>query len=168
MSHLTSKMTIWIDLDNSPHVPFFVPIIEELEERGYAIILTARDTFQVLGLADRYKLKYVKVGRHYGANKLLKILGTLWRAVQLARVVLKHKPDVSLSHGSRPLILLSTVLRVPTILLFDYEHAKSLTFVKPTLGVAPEVLSSSRLSEQFRKGLRLYSGIKEDVYVPSF
>lgn len=168
MSHLRPKMTIWIDLDNSPHVPFFVPIIKELEERGYAITLTARDTFQVLGLADRYKLKYEKVGRHYGANKLLKIIGTLWRAVQLVPVVLKHKPGVSLSHGSRPLILLSTVLRIPTILLFDYEHAKSLTFVKPTLGVAPEVVGDPRLNEQFRRGLRLYSGIKEDVYVPSF
>lgn len=24
---------VWIDLDNSPHVPFFRPIIEELEAR---------------------------------------------------------------------------------------------------------------------------------------
>jgi predicted glycosyltransferase len=31
---------IWIDLDNSPYVPFFVPIIAELEKCGYEIILT--------------------------------------------------------------------------------------------------------------------------------
>lgn len=38
---------IWIDLDNSPQVPFFRPTIGELWERGYSLILTARDAFQV-------------------------------------------------------------------------------------------------------------------------
>lgn len=168
MDSLKRSKLIWIDLDNSPHVPLFVPIIKELEERGHTIVLTARDTFQVLGLADRYKLQYEKVGRHYGANKLLKILGTLWRAVQLARVILKHKPDVSLSHGSRPLILASWVFRIPTILMFDYEHAAFLPFIKPAIGIAPESIGDAGLACKFKHGLRLYSGIKEDVYVPSF
>ena len=35
---------VWIDLDNSPHVPFFRPIIEELNKRGYETLLTARNT----------------------------------------------------------------------------------------------------------------------------
>ena len=38
---------IWIDLDNSPHVPFFIPIIDELQKHGYAVVLTARDSYQV-------------------------------------------------------------------------------------------------------------------------
>jgi len=33
---------IWIDLDNSPHVPFFSPIIKRLESLGYQVRLTAR------------------------------------------------------------------------------------------------------------------------------
>ncbi|NGZ09614.1 MAG: DUF354 domain-containing protein [Nitrospira sp. LK70] len=162
------RKKIWIDLDNSPHVPLFVPIIKELEERGHTIILTTRDTFQVLGLADRYKLKYEKVGRHYGANKLLKVIGTIWRSIQLCRVVLKEKPDISLSHGSRPLVLLSSVLSIPTILMFDYEYATMLPIIKPELGIAPEVIRNPRIANHFRRGLRTYSGIKEDVYVPSF
>ena len=28
---------VWIDLDNTPHVPFFKPIIEELEKRGHEV-----------------------------------------------------------------------------------------------------------------------------------
>ena len=71
MSCSQPKKTIWIDLDNSPHVPFFFPIIKELEKSGHSVILTARDTFQVIGLADYYKLNYTKVGKHYGANKFL-------------------------------------------------------------------------------------------------
>ena len=41
------KGKIWIDLDNSPHVPFFSPIVEELEKCGYSVMLTVRDCFQV-------------------------------------------------------------------------------------------------------------------------
>jgi predicted glycosyltransferase len=149
-------------------VPFFFPIIKELEKKGHSVILTARDTFQVIELADYYKLNYKKVGKHYGANKLLKILGMIWRSVQLARVVLKDKPDISLSHGSRSLILLSWVLGIPTVLILDYEHAKMLPFIKPTLGIVPEVIDSPRIAKHFKRGLRVYSGIKEDVYVPSF
>jgi len=163
-----TKRTIWIDLDNSPHVPFFVPIINELEKKGHRVVLTARDTFQVLGLADYYKLDYARVGKHYGANKLLKILGTMWRSAQLAQVILKHKPDISLSHGSRSLILLSSVLRIPTILLFDYEHATRLPGIRPILGIAPEVIEASRIAKQFQRGIRTYDGLKEDVYVASF
>ena len=38
---------IWIDIDNSPHVPFFLPIIEELRKKGFEVDLTARDMYQV-------------------------------------------------------------------------------------------------------------------------
>ncbi|MBN1479177.1 DUF354 domain-containing protein [candidate division KSB1 bacterium] len=38
---------IWIDLDNSPHVPFFSPITAELQRRGYKLVLTARNAYQV-------------------------------------------------------------------------------------------------------------------------
>jgi uncharacterized protein len=167
MSQRNGKM-IWIDLDNSPHVPFFTPIIKQLEERGHHVILTARDTFQVLGLADSHKLNYTTVGKHYGASKLLKVMGTVWRSVQLARVILQRRPDISISHGSRSLILLSSLLGIPTILLFDYEYAKRLPFIKPTLGIAPEALDNPQIGRQFSNGLRLYSGIKEDIYVPGF
>ena len=57
---------IWIDLDNSPHVPFFAPIIDELQQRDYSVVLTARDCFQVRGLIDLYRLKCKIVGHHSG------------------------------------------------------------------------------------------------------
>src|SRR5688572_30640886 len=110
-------MKIWIDLDNSPHVPFFIPIVCELEKLGHRVFLTTRDCFQVCGLADRHGLKYKRIGTHYGANKLLKVIGTLWRSLQLLATVIRERPDMSMSHGSRPLVLLSSLLRIPTILL---------------------------------------------------
>jgi len=71
----TGKPKIWLDLDNSPHVPFFVPIIAELEKRGYSIALTARDCFQVRELAELFHLNYKLVGRHNGKSKIRKAFG---------------------------------------------------------------------------------------------
>lgn len=159
---------IWIDMDNSPHVPFFIPIVRELEKRGHRVIISTRDCFQVCGLADYYGLAHRKIGRHYGANKALKVLGTVWRSLRLAPMVLRERPDLSLSHGSRSLIILSSLLRIPTVLMFDYEYARSLPFIRPALGIAPEVISSPEIERHFRRGLRGYRGLKEDVYVSSF
>ena len=68
-----AKGKIWIDLDNSPHVPFFAPIVEELEKRGYPLVITARDCFQVRELADLFHLNYRLIGRHSGKSKIRKI-----------------------------------------------------------------------------------------------
>jgi hypothetical protein len=48
---------IWIDLDNTPHVPFFKPLIRELDSRGHRVVLTARDAFQVCELATQADLR---------------------------------------------------------------------------------------------------------------
>src|SRR5262245_3869329 len=100
---------IWIDLDNSPHVPLFIPIIEELTDHGYKLLLTSRDTAQVLELLDRKRLYCRHYGRHYGKNKLFKVIGLGVRALQLAPLVLHERPDLALSHGSRSQIVLSSL-----------------------------------------------------------
>ena len=160
-------MTIWIDLDNTPHVPFFEPIIKELERRGFKILLTARDAFQVCELADQRGWKYIKVGRHHGRNPLLKLLGLFYRAVQLFRVVYKFKPVLAVSHGSRAQIILANMLGMPSLLLADYEYAKVLPLMRPKWEMVPEVIPASALHCPARRVLK-YPGIKEDVYVPWF
>ena len=37
----SARKKIWVDLDNSPHVPFFRPIIDELRKRNYEVLVTA-------------------------------------------------------------------------------------------------------------------------------
>jgi len=155
---------IWVDLENSPHVPFFKPIIEEFEKRGFAITITARDCFQVCTLADLHNLPYQRVGRHYGKNKAMKGFGLLFRAAQMAPLVIKARPDLALSHGSRSQLILAKALRVPSVLIFDYEHTTSVPFLSGDLLIAPEVVSEYIK----RRQVSSYPGIKEDVYVPMF
>ncbi len=161
-------MKIWIDLDNTPHVPFFKPIIRDLEHRGFVTVLTARDAFQVCELADASGLPYTKVGRHYGKNRFLKVWGLGWRSLQLLPFVMRERPALALSHGSRAQILLCNLLRIPTVMVMDYEHAQTPPLVRPRWEIVPEVLLNEDLHCKARRRIRSYSGIKEDVYAPGF
>jgi uncharacterized protein len=159
-------MKIWIDLDNTPHVPFFKPIIRELERRGFPVALTARDAFQVCDLATQAGLRYTKVGRHYGKNSFMKVWGLAWRSLQLLPFVIRERPALGLSHGSRAQILLCNLLRIPTVMVMDYEHAQTPPLVRPRWEIVPEVLLSEGLHCKARERIRSYRGIKEDVYAP--
>jgi len=145
-------------------VPFFEPIIEELTRRGYIVLVTARDAFQVCELADQKGLRCLKVGRHYGKNPVLKLAGLFYRALQLAPVIRREKPVLGLSHGSRSQLILCNLLGVPTVLLADYEHATMLPLMRPTWEIVPEVVSTAGLYSPPER-VRKYPGIKEDVYV---
>ena len=43
MNDKNGQHKIWIDLDNSPHVPLFLPIIAELRKRQFDVVITARE-----------------------------------------------------------------------------------------------------------------------------
>jgi predicted glycosyltransferase len=158
---------IWIDLDNSPHVPFFAPIIEELEQSGHSILLTARDCFQVCELADLLNLSYRRVGRHYGKNPIWKLAGLCWRSLQLIPAVLRDKPVLALSHGSRSQLLVANLLRIPSVTIADYEFARIWMLVHPTWVITPEIIADSAIHAR-KDHILKYPGIKEDVYVPRF
>lgn len=160
-------MRIWIDLDNTPHVPFFVPVIEELERRGHQVVLTARNAFQTCELADRMGLSYARIGRHHGKNPVMKVAGLLWRSAQLLPFYLRERPDIAVSHGSRAQVLLCDLLRVPTVMLTDYEYARTLPLVWPRWIILPDVLSGSELAGKVTQTM-CYRGLKEDVYTPRF
>lgn len=159
---------IWIDLDNSPHVPFFAPIIEQLKHRGYEIVLTARDAYQVRELADLFQFSYACVGHHWGKHWVMKAFGTCLRALQLVPLVIKQRPVLAVAHGSRSQLLASKLLGIPSLHIFDYEYARSLKTFGPTWLMAPEVIRASEHAGAAGGQILEYPGIKEDVYVPTF
>ena len=158
---------IWIDLDNSPHVPFFLPIIEGLEKEGYEVFLTARDSYQVCELLRLHQLSCRVVGRHYGKKWILKLLGTALRAVQLLPLAIKERPDLAVSHTSRAQFLVASLLGIHTVVMFDYEFVTATGFLRPNWVFVPEVIPEARVSQKSDHLFR-YPGLKEDVYVPRF
>ena len=163
----SGKKKIWIDLDNSPHVPFFKPIIEELNNHGYQVMLTARDCFQTCGLADLFHLEYKRIGKHYGRHKIIKVAGLVFRAFQLMPAVRREKPDLALSHGSRAQLISAAMLGIPSVVIFDYEYATMLPLAQPKWVVVPEIIPDNAIKLP-RERIYKYPGIKEDVYVPNF
>ncbi|MBN1479178.1 DUF354 domain-containing protein [candidate division KSB1 bacterium] len=105
------------------------------------------------------------IGRHYGKHKLFKIIGCLYRLLQLAPTILKEKPDAAVSHGSRSMLFLAKILRIPLITLYDYEYGQTLPFIKPDLLITPDIVSYVPF---YATNVLKYNGIKEDVYVPFF
>lgn len=166
---------VWIDLENSPHIPFFDPIIKELKRRDYQVVLTARDCFQVCELADMAGLEYRKIGRHYGKNSLAKLTGLCIRVLQLLPSILREKPAISVSHGSRSLMVLSAILGIRSISIADYEFAdfRVTSWIgsgKKKWIMTPDVIPTDIFEKNgmLRDHILHYPGIKEDVYVPFF
>lgn len=159
--------TIWIDLDNSPHVPFFIPIIDELETKGYRVVLTARDSYQVCELLKLHHISCKVVGRHWGKNRGLKFLGTVVRAMRLIPLIASERPDLAAAHGSRGQFLCSRILRIPYLLIYDYEHSTHTGFLHPDWVLSPEFIPGSPHRSLTNPSLK-YPGLKEDVYVPGF
>jgi len=162
-----SRKKIWIDIDNSPHVPFFIPIIEQLQKRGHEVLLTARNSYQVCELLAFHRLDCKVVGGHWGKNRLLKTLGTLGRAARLIPLAFREKPDLGLSLFSRAQILACKGLRIPMVVTFDYEFIAKMQFLQLDWILVPEVVPDSGAGFA-RKGVSHYPGLKEDVYVPRF
>ncbi len=158
---------VWIDLDNSPHVPFFLPIIEELEKKGFDVVLTARDSYQVCELLKFHNVSCAVVGGHWGRHKTLKILGTLVRAMRLVPFMIKKRPDLAVSHGSRAQVLASYLLGIPTVTILDYEFTADTGFLKSHWAFVPCFIPDSA-APKVKKQVLKYPGLKEDVYVPRF
>jgi hypothetical protein len=158
---------IWIDLDNSPHVPLFLPIMEELRRRGYQVFVTARNSYQVCELLELYDLRCEVVGRHWGKHRVLKVMGTFARTVKLLPIIVKHKPDLAISHGSRAQMLAGSLLKIPTITMYDYEFVQKMEFLHSLWFMTPEYIPDP-VDLKAKARTRKYPGLKEDVYVPSF
>ena len=158
---------IWIDIDNSPHVPFFRPIVEELQKRGYEIELTGRDIYQVCELLEFFNLPCKVIGKGYGKNTVLKVLGNCLRAAQLIPTAAKFHADLAISHGSRAQVLVSKLLGIPTVMMHDYEHSTKTGFIEADYVFMPDVIPSNAMSSRSETVFK-YPGLKEDVYVPQF
>jgi predicted glycosyltransferase len=160
-----TRKKIWIDIDNSPHVPFFLPIIEELDDQGFELILTARNMQQVCELLKFFQLPCKVVGGHC-KNKLLKVLYNCGRALQLAPTA-ALRPDLAISHGSRAQLLICKALGIPTMMLHDYEHSTKTGFLEADWILMPDLIPDGAMSKKTNRVMK-YPGLKEDVYIPRF
>jgi len=165
-------MRIWIDLSNSPHVLFFLPIIRLLESRGHIVKITARDFAQTTGLARNFGLKYDTIGSHGGKALYRKASNLVSRSFALMRWAYGLGIDLAVSHNSYSQSVAAFVLRIPFVAIEDYEHqpANYLGFRLARRVIAPEVFPKSalRFCGTAQRRVKRYPGLKEQVYLSSF
>jgi len=167
-------MRIWIDITNSPHVPFFEPLIELLQARGHEVSVTAREYAQTLELLDDARISHETVGPpHGGSSTAGKARALAGRLRALRRFARGRGFDVALSHASHELPLVARSLGITSTYAFDYEYARlqhSLGCRAATRLVVPEAIPTGRLRSLGAKAskLRRYPGLKEEYYLGGF
>lgn len=164
-------MKIWIDLGNSPHVPFFLALAPGLERRGHEILWTARDYAQTVELARKANLPVKVFGTHGGKGIFQKGLKFGGRVFELTRWARGQKIDLVLSHNSHEPLAVARLLRIRSVNLMDYEHhpMNRLSFRLASRVVVPESFPDEFLRKfgAVRK-TKKFEGIKEDVYLADF
>ena len=166
------ELRIWIDLANSPHVPFFRALVPEFVRRGHEVTLTARAFAQTVELARAAGLKPVVVGGHGGRGLAGKAGNLAGRAAVLAGWARGRGFELAVSHNSYTQIVAARLVGVRAVTLMDYEHqpANHLAFRLAARVLVPRAFPAAALRRfGARAGkVRRYAGTKEDVYLADF
>ena len=167
-------MRVWIDVSNSPQVPFFLPLLRLLEERGHAVEVTTRAYAQTIELLALHGVPHEVVGPpHGGASAWGKARATSSRLRALRRFARGRGFDVALSHSSHEPHLVARALGIPSAYAYDYEFA----FLQHNLAsraarrvVVPEAIPQDRLDRLGARAakVRRYPGFKEEYYLHGF
>jgi predicted glycosyltransferase len=165
-------MLIWIDLANSPHVPFFRTLIPEFEKRGAEVLTTARDFAQTIELAEAAGLAPVRIGGHGGRELAGKAGNLVGRARALRKWARGRGFNLAVSHNSYAQVAAARSLGIKSVTLMDYEHqpANHLAFRLAQRVIVPRAFPEEalrRFGASARK-VRRYAGTKEDVYLADF
>lgn len=165
-------MRIWIDLANSPHVPFFRPLANEFTRRGHEVVVTARQFAETVPLAEAAGFAAQVIGGHGGAKLSGKAGNLVGRGLDLARWARGRQIDLAVSHNSYSQILAARTLSLRSVTLMDYEYqpANHLAFRLASRVIVPRAfpeLALTRFGVAAAK-VKRYDGIKEDVYLASF
>jgi predicted glycosyltransferase len=165
-------MRLWIDLANSPHVPFFKVLINRFTAQGHQVETTARDFAETVPLAAAAGLATETVGGHGGRQVSAKATNLMSRAWALGGWARSRHFDLAISHNSYSQILAARALGIKCVTLMDYEYqpANHLAFRLTSRLIVPASFPDKRLRRYGASPHKVfrYGGTKEDVYLADF
>jgi len=164
-------MNIWIDMVDPPHVFFFRPIIEELNNSGHVVFLTAGEHTRAATLLSEFQIQHTLIGNNVGNVISRKVTDFFKRGSQLKRYAKRKKIDRALVFNSPSLTLAARALHIPSIVFMDYEY-EPLNHLMLRLCdkvVVPQFFPDEFLlrSGAIDKTIK-YNGFKEQVYLSDF
>jgi len=162
-----------VDLTNSAHVLVLRPLVDELEQQGHEVELTARPLSHTVELLDDWGHSYTLIGRHGGASRVGKARAAAGRVPRMLTFARTRGFDWALAHGSTDLPPACRLLRIPNTTMFDYEWAALQHGVNCRLAdrvLVPEAIPAERLARYGARPPKLahYPGLKEEYYLADF
>lgn len=161
-------MKIWIDLTNSPHVNFFLRMIEDVRA-NHEVVVTCRPLGETIDMLRETGITYHVIGKHYGASKVRKVWGFAVRVLQLYRFLRRQDINVAISHSSFYSPVVARLLGVRSVYLNDNEHAAGnrISFLCADTIMVPQCLTMDRIRRQWGREDKVvrYPGVKEGVYL---
>lgn len=166
-------MLVWVDCTAAAHPLVLRPIVERLRARGDEVFVTAREYGQTLGILDRLGIPYTAVGSHGGASRVRKSMAVGTRSAQLAKLVWKQQPQLAIAHGSVDLAVVSSLFRIASVQMQDYEFAglqRQVSFRIAKRVLVPDTIPLERMRRIGAKEKKLirYPGLKEEYYLADF
>ena len=165
-------MRIWIDLANSPHVPFFKALAKRFISQGHEIETTAREFTETIPLAREAGFEAEVIGVHGGRAVSAKAYTFMTRGWALAEWARTRRFDLAVSHNSYSQILAARLLGIKSVTLMDYEYqpANHFAFRFTSRIIVPTSFPAKRLRRYGASvaKVRRYHGTKEDVYLADF
>jgi predicted glycosyltransferase len=165
-------MSIWVDIANSPQVLLLSPIINELEKRGYDLVVTTRQHGETVALADKYALVHTVIGAHGGSTLAGKGFAIALRGLKLLRFMRNHNVELALSGSSYSQALATYCMKIPLVALCDYEGNPGMHIICHVAKkiLVPQVFSKDNL---YRYGatenqIESFNGLKENIYLSEF
>ena len=162
---------IWFDLDNSPHVPLFRPVMQELINRNMKYLVTSREFAQTEELLKLWNIPHKLIGKHAGKNKINKVINLYSRSSQLLKYLREVNNILAVSHGSRTQVIAAYRKGINSIVMLDYEYTenKIFNYFSSSLLMPIYIPEQRLLSAGFNlsKVIR-YKGFKEELYLKDF
>ena len=157
-----NTMRILIDLTHPADVHIFRDLIARLEGEGHYVHLTMRDKDILVELARSYGMEAQVFGV---ARKGLLRLATemVLRQKRLYRIIRQSKPDVMMAIAGPYIAPLGRLLRIPTYVFYDTEHATVSNLLSYPFATCTYVPTCYR--KQIRWNHVRYNGYHELTYL---
>ncbi len=118
-----------MDILTPKQVLFLGKLSQRLEEEGHKVMRTTRKYREVNELLELKGISAVVVGRHGGASLKGKLIASSRRILELASIVDKFKPDVSVGFASPEAARTALGLGVPHYTINDSPHSEAVALL---------------------------------------
>ena len=117
-------MKIIIDILHPAHVHVFRNFIQEMQQRGHTILITARKKDVSIQLLDHYGFNYIKISDK--AKKSYKLpIELLFRNFKFYKICKQFKPDILMGIMGPTIAIVGAFMSIPRYTFYRFGCSKN-------------------------------------------